>query len=215
MKTRSVLFDFDYTLADSSRGAIECAAYALENLGFSVPSDEEIRKTIGMSLAATFDTLAGEMPSPPHEEFTRLFVEQADRIMLDRIVLFDEVVPMIRELLAKDILLGIVSTKYRYRIQACLEREKLADSFSVIVGGEDIAVHKPDPTGLLIAMDNLGISPGETVYVGDSIVDAETAERAGVRFVAVLTGVTPGESFSGYQPFAVLNDLTALAGILC
>ena len=50
----------------------------------------------------------------------------------------------------------------------------------------------------------------EVLYVGDSVVDAETAGRAGVAFVAVLSGVTPLEAFSTCAKKTVLNNLTEL-----
>ena len=47
---------------------------------------------------------------------------------------------------------------------------------------------KPDPAGLIRLMKKLGVSPEETVYLGDSPEDARTAQNAGVDFVAVTWG---------------------------
>jgi len=77
-------------------------------------------------------------------------------------------------------------------------RENLLRFFQVIVGGEDVSAHKPDPQGLLAAVDRLGSRHAATLYVGDSVTDAETAKRAAVPFVAVLSGATPIEHFNGY-----------------
>ena len=49
-----VLFDFDFTLVDSSEGIIACIKYAFRKMGKSIPDDEKIRKTIGMSLDDAF-----------------------------------------------------------------------------------------------------------------------------------------------------------------
>jgi len=213
-KIKSVIFDFDYTLADSSRGVIECIAHAFINLKLPIPSSENIRKTIGMSLPNIFDTLAGKLSEPPYDEFNRFFVEQADKVMLDRIVLFAQVKPAIEQLLERNLVLGIVSTKFRYRIQAFLERENIDDAFSIIIGGEDTAKHKPDPTGLMMALKYLGCVPEEVIYVGDSTTDAETARRAAVLFVAVLTGVTTEQDFNSYSPYAVIPNLVSLSSII-
>jgi len=69
----------------------------------------------------------------------RLFIQRADAVMLDYIVLFDSVRPAVKQLIANGLALGIVSTKYRRRIEAFLKREKLTDVFNVIVGGEDVS----------------------------------------------------------------------------
>jgi phosphoglycolate phosphatase len=82
----------------------------------------------------------------------------------------------------------------------------------VIVGGEDITTHKPDPESLLLALHKLGASSGETVYVGDSVVDAQTAERVGTPFFAVLSGLTPREAFHGYKVVQVLSSVRDLPG---
>ena len=56
----AVVFDFDFTLADSSAGAIECISFAFQEMGLPRPLPEPIKATIGRSLADTFRTLAGE-----------------------------------------------------------------------------------------------------------------------------------------------------------
>ena len=107
-------------------------------------------------------------------------------------------------------MLGIVSTKYRRRIEGILERERLLDSFAVIVGGEDVSQHKPDPQSLLLALDRLGVPAREALYVGDSVTDAQAARRAGVPFVAVLSGTTPREAFRDCGVYKILADLRGL-----
>jgi phosphoglycolate phosphatase-like HAD superfamily hydrolase len=59
-------------------------------------------------------------------------------------------------------------------------------------------------------MEQLECSPESVVYVGDSVVDAELAQRAGVPLVVVLTGVTPREHFEGYNSIAVLENIGRL-----
>ena len=62
MNYRAVLFDFDYTLADSSRGIEDCANHALAELGLPAASARAVSETVGLSLAETFCRLA----APPH-----------------------------------------------------------------------------------------------------------------------------------------------------
>ena len=74
---QSVIFDFDYTLADSSEGVIECANYALGRLGLPAASDDAIRHTIGLSLPNTLTALAGDEYAGHGEEFMRIFLDMA------------------------------------------------------------------------------------------------------------------------------------------
>ena len=65
-----------------------------------------------------------------------------------------------------------------------------------------------------MAIEKLGKPPSQTVYVGDSVVDAETAQRANVSFVAVLSGVTPKTAFRDYAPLAIIDNLRMLPYLL-
>ena len=196
----AVIFDFDYTLADSSPGVIECVNFAFGRLGLRRASPESIRKTIGMSLSKTLEALAGPEHAPLSDEFYRLFVQRADEVMVESTRLYAHVSAAVRELKSLGLLLGIVSSKYRRRIEVTLGAADLLDSFDVIVGGEDVQDIKPSPVGLRKAIDRLTGSVDAALYVGDSTTDAETAKRALVRFVAVLSGVTLREEFA---PFPV------------
>lgn len=210
---RSILFDFDYTLADTSRGVIECINFALREMGLPQVSDEKARETIGLSLRETFlyvsDTAYGERSA----EFERLFVKRADMVMADLARMYEEAHESV-SLLRDQFHLGIVSTKFRYRIETILKREGLLSAFEVIVGGEDVVNHKPHPEALLKAVDALNLPPDEVLYVGDSVADAEAAQRASIRFVAVLSGVTKKEEFKRYSPAGIIDTIGELDGLI-
>ena len=211
---QSVIFDFDYTLADSSDAVIECANYALRRLGLPEAIDNAIRRTIGLSLPRTLTALAGEEHAGAGDEFQRLFTERADVVMHDLIVMYDFVSSITDVLMGSGIRLGIVSSKFRRRIERVLKRDDLEGRFEVIVGGEDVEELKPNPRGLLRAVDALSTPRERCLYVGDSVTDAETAQRAGVPFVAVLSGVTGREAFADYDSVNVLESAAELPGAL-
>jgi phosphoglycolate phosphatase len=211
---RAILFDFDYTLADSSQGVIDCIGYALRELGLPPVSDEAACSTIGLSLGDTLIALAGPQAASVSEAFARLFVERADRVMADQTVLLPRVGETLALLQGQGLDLGIVSTKYRYRIEGILRREGLLEPFAAIVGGEDVARHKPDPESLQLAMAKLDVGPEGVLYVGDSVTDARAARRAGVSFVAVLSGTTPREAFQRYAVCAAIESLAELPEVL-
>lgn len=197
-KYDAIIFDFDYTLADSSRGAIECIKYALNKLNKSEVKDELARKTIGLSLKDTYSYLTGDISVERQEIFSSLFIERADTVMADLTEVFkdvDEVITVLKE----HVKIGIVSTKFRYRIEEILKREKMYKLFDVIIGGEDVEEHKPNPEGLLKAIELIGSRKENILYVGDSITDAKTAINAGVEFIAMLTGITQKEQFLDYD----------------
>lgn len=217
MKNRDVqaaIFDFDYTLADSSEGAVECINFALREMGLAEASAEAACRTIGLSLKDTFLTLVGDREARRCDEFAGLFVQRADEVMVKLTVLYESVPATIEALRQSGLRLGIVSTKFRYRIEEILERENLLQFFQVVIGGEDVEQHKPDPQGLFKAIERLECSPASTVYIGDSVADAEVTKRAAVPFIAVLSGVTARESFDDYEAIEVLENLSQLPGLV-
>jgi phosphoglycolate phosphatase len=206
----AVIFDFDYTLADSSEGAVECINFALNEMGLDRVAPEAACRTIGLSLHETFLTLGEHHERKRCEEFHQLFVRRAEEVMANMTVLYESVPATIEALLKRDLRLGIVSTKYRRRITEVLLREDLLHGFEVVIGGEDVQQHKPHPQGLFEALEKLDCSPASAVYVGDSVVDAEVAKRAGVPLVVVLSGLTPKAHFDDYEPIALLENVSHL-----
>ena len=108
--------------------------------------------------------------------------------------------------------LAIVSQKRRDYIQGILARGDLLDAFDVIVGGGD-AAYKPNPEGLLLAVAQTDSIPQNCFYVGDSVTDAKTAQRAAVPFIAVLCGVTPRTAFDDYDVYAILEDVSEVLNL--
>ncbi len=213
MTPRAVLFDFDFTLGDSSDGIVECTNAALEALGLSPAAPDAIRRTIGLPLERMFEILTGsEEPAPP--EFRRYFVARADQVMVDRTTLYPGVHETLADLAGRGARLGIVTTKYAYRVHSILAREGLDSAFAVVVGADAVRRPKPDPEGLRHALKTVGASAGDALFVGDSTTDAAAAQNASVPFVGVLSGVTPVAAFADYPAVAMLSGVSDLPGWL-
>ena len=209
---RTIIFDFDYTLVDSARGTIEGVNYAFEEMGLPIASDDAVRRTIGLSLPDILTALAGDAYTKHVDEFTRLFFQRADETMVALAEFYAGVPQTVKALRGLGIHLAIVSQKTRRYIQPILEKENLLEAFEVIVGGGD-AAFKPDPEGLRLAVSQTGSVSANCLYVGDSVTDAETARRADIAFVAVLSGVTPRTAFENYNTYAILEDVSGLLGL--
>ena len=158
--------------------------------------------------------LLGEQHIGKIDQLKSLFIKKANEVMTDLTNLFTETPSVIKRLYDKGFKLGIVSTKFRYRIEAILSRENLLDYFEVIVGGEDVPNLKPHPASLLLAVKKLNLTSSEVIYIGDSVIDAETANRADISFIAVLSGVTTRKMFNKYQIKEVLNSISEIPELL-
>ncbi|MDH3604729.1 MAG: HAD family hydrolase, partial [Candidatus Tectomicrobia bacterium] len=71
----AVVFDFDYTLADSSNGIVKCIRHALDHLGLAPAPESRMRESIGLTLAATLTYLTGIEDAKTAAEFTHTFVQ--------------------------------------------------------------------------------------------------------------------------------------------
>ncbi|MDR2919594.1 MAG: HAD-IA family hydrolase [Tannerella sp.] len=210
MDYSAVLFDFDYTLADSSRGIVMCFQNVLQRHEYHDVEDEDIKRTIGKPLEDSFSILTGIENMDRLIMMRKEYVKEADVYMNGNTFLFPETLPVIESLREKGLKTGIVSTKYTYRIKSFLEENAPAAVFDIIIGGEDVSRHKPDPEGLLVAMDRLNVTRKQTLYIGDSVVDAETALNAGVDFIGVTTGATTETELAVYPHIKIINNLGVL-----
>lgn len=204
------LFDFDYTLADSSRGIVTCFQIVLNRHGYTKVTEEAIKRTIGKTLEDSFSILTGITDAEQLIGLRKEYSTEAATYMNPNTFLFPDTIPTLQRLKSQDAKLGIISTKYRYRIQSFLDEKVPYDCFSIIVGGEDVSSHKPDPEGLIYAINKLGVSSQEVIYVGDSIVDAETAQAARVTFVGVTNRVTTAEELRQYPHLKIISSLSDL-----
>ncbi len=207
---KAYLFDFDYTLADSSKGIVMCYRSILERHGHHGISDEGIKRTIGKTLEQSFSIMTGITDNETLAEYRKEYIAQADKIMTANTFLFPETIKVLKQLKEKGALVGIVSTKYRYRIMELLSKELPENFLDIIIGGEDVHEAKPSPEGLNLAMERLGMEKDNVLYIGDSTVDAETAMTAQVDFAGVLHGMTTREELEVYPHVLIGSSLDVI-----
>ena len=210
MRYTTYLFDFDYTLADSSRGITLCFRHVLERNGYAGVTDEAIRRTIGKTLEESFSILTGVTDPDRLAAFKAEYRREADVYMTPNTRLFPETLRVLRTLKERGAKIGIISTKYRFRIHDTMDQHLPADFLDIVVGGEDVSRAKPDPEGLLYAIRQLGVKKKRVLYIGDSTVDAETAQAAGVDFAGVTHGVTTADELAAYPHRRIMDSLTEL-----
>ena len=188
MKYTVYLFDFDYTLADSSRGIVTCFRSVLERHGYTGITDDMIKRTIGKTLEESFSILTGITDADQLESFRQEYSKEADIYMNANTILFPDTLPTLTHLKKQGIRIGIISTKYRFRILSFLRNHMPDDWFDIIIGGE-------------------------VLYIGDSTVDAGTAAAAGVSFTGVTSGMTTAQEFQAYPYDRIISTLGQLISV--
>ena len=134
MNYKTYLFDFDYTLADSSRGIVKCFRIVLTRHQYLTVTDEAIKRTIGKTLEESFSILTGITDPIQLEAFRQEYRLEADVHMNVNTQLFPDTLSTLKELKKRSARIGIISTKYRFRILSFLEEYQPEDFLDIVVG---------------------------------------------------------------------------------
>lgn len=214
MDYQAVIFDFDYTLGDATESIVAGYNFGLSAMGWPLPDREAVRRTVGHTLENGYTMLTGDDDPNRKKEFRALFVACAHELQPATTRLFPGAAELLGRLSALAVPTAIVTTKHSDMLRRVLERQNALDWFQVLVGGEQVALPKPDPEGLCFTLKALKVTPETALYCGDTVIDAETAQRAGVPFAAVLNGTTPAEAFSAFPHVCIAEDLMELQRFL-
>src|SRR5699024_6158034 len=120
------------------------------------------------------------------------FIELYAAVMSDMTHAFDGVNPLLEALEAAGLPWGIVTNKAGYLARPLLEQLGLWQRAASVVAGDTLAQRKPDPAPVLHACVEAGISPAQTVFVGDDQRDIQAGRDAGLYTVAVAWGYLDG-----------------------
>ena len=181
---QAILFDWDGTLVDSL-GAFH-RANATVMASFGLPFDEVVyRRNYAPDWRLMYLKLGvpGDRLDEANELWHATFAEDED------VVAFEGVTAALELLRDAGSRLGIVTAGHRAIVLPQLERTGLAELLDTRVFGDDLAVHKPDPAPLRMALDLLDLSdrPADVAYVGDAPTDMQMARAVGVRAVGITS----------------------------
>lgn len=210
MNYQAYLFDFDYTLVNAEVGILICYHHVMEQHGYPRAGDQVVKDTIGMTVEGAFTFLTGVDDEETLKQWRKEYSALSDEVMIPNTQLYPETMPVLRELKARGAKVGVVSTRRRERIDQMVKALHMEGVFDFILGGEDVTRHKPDPQGILMALDKLGLPKEQVLYVGDHVVDGQAAQAAGVDFAGVAQGSTPKEKLEALPHVKVMDTLSEL-----
>lgn len=195
----AVLFDYDGTLADSVPAVQHATNDTLRER--DLPTTDEAGILYGMQYETTrrFAYHSGrEEPDLLEALQDSFYLHLAERSELIRP--FDGALELVRELRDKGFRVGIVSNNPSHLIRGVLNHWAATELFDLVLGENDFYPRKPDPAGIRLALERLGLTPLRAAYVGDSDSDAKAARDAGVFALGVTWshhtyGLTPSSWF--------------------
>lgn len=184
-----VVFDLDGTLIDSAPEIHRVAQEVLAEHGLAPIDFPQLRSFIGNGVPVLVARILAAQGEPPegelHGRLCKRFLSKYEE-GFDLTTLYPNAATMIEALSAEGFPLAICTNKPEGPTRAVLAHFGLLQHFPVIVGGDTLPRRKPDPEPLLVALRQM--AGGDPLFVGDSEVDAQTAEHARVPFLLFTEG---------------------------
>jgi len=211
---KTVIFDLDGTLADTSGDLLEAANACFRALGhgdlLDMQADQATAFAGGRAMLRLGFSRLGVMDSEALIDvqlpiFTGIYGENIDH----HTVLYDGVRPAVQRLLDADYRVGICTNKPEGLAEALMQRLGMRDMFGALVGADTLPTRKPDAAPYLETVARVGGNVARSLLIGDTVTDRETARAAGVPSVLVTFGPT-GRDVMTLQPEALLDHYDQL-----
>jgi phosphoglycolate phosphatase len=203
-----LVFDWDGTLMDSEAHIVQCMQSAIADLALDVRSPEEIRDIIGLGLkeavAALYPDSGTELVGSLAAQYREHWLARAEEAALFPGV--EETLNLLRD---EGFRLAVATGKGRQGLDKVLTSTGL-DSLFEVTRCSDETQSKPHPRMLQEIMQEIGISPDETLMIGDTEYDMLMARNAKTHPVAVSYGVHSWERLQQHDPLVCLDQITEL-----
>jgi phosphoglycolate phosphatase len=209
----AVLFDLDGTLLDSRQDIAAACNHALVSAGRAALPVDEIGKFVGDGARRLVARAFGlEKDSPEVDPHLERFLRYYEAHPLDYGRAYPGVFEVVGQLAGTG--LGVCTNKGSAITVKILEALGLGAQFGAVVGGGDAEALKPSPLPVLLACSRLGVSPSETLMIGDSEQDVSAARAAGCYAIGILGGFQEEDRLRASGPDLLLPNFAALLGLI-
>lgn len=205
---RTVIFDLDGTLADTSGDLLAAANSCFRRMGLgdvlSHPEDAGVALRGGRMMLTAGLERAGQFSPATVDEFYPVLLEAYRDAIDHHTVLYPGAMAAVETLKSAGFGVGICTNKPEALADQLMRSLGVRDAFASLVGADTLPVRKPDPEPLFEAARRAGGDPARTLLVGDSDTDRSTSANAGVPSVLVTFGPS-GDDMSALKPEALLD----------
>ncbi len=188
MHYRAVLYDMDGTVLDTLDDLADSVNHSLAEFGLPAVSREHVRQSLGNGAAHLVNCSVPQNMDPVEkQELLSFYKAWYDSHCSIRTCPYPGILSLMEELKAKGVRQALISNKPDTAVQE-LVREYFPGLLELAVGESPLVRRKPSPDSVLAAAGQLGLEPSECVYIGDTEVDLQTAQNAGMDCIAVTWG---------------------------
>ena len=185
MPTRAILFDLDGTLIDQFEAIYKAFSQVIEEMGFLKPNFETVKKAVGGASEATMTKLIGKKYAVEAVQRLRPIFEKE---MLNGLKALPGSIEILRFCKNNNIRTAVLTNKHGPHARTACEYLNFVPPLEFVLGANDTKWKKPDPELTLLAIDRIKSTKKETIYIGDSPYDYNTAQNAGIPCSLVSTG---------------------------
>jgi phosphoglycolate phosphatase len=180
-----LVFDLDGTLVDSYEAITDALNEVRAAFGLGALAELAVRRLVGHGLESLLESQVGRTRL---DEAVRRFRERYAEVGVARTRALPGVPEGLRTLAAHGYRMAVATNKPARFARPILDALGLACWFDCVVGPDVVGATKPDPALLLHCLRALGVAPRHSRYIGDMVLDVETADRAGVPVLLVRGG---------------------------
>lgn len=215
MQFKAVFFDLDGTLADSLVDLAVSTNYVLQKHGFPAQPVSAYQYFAGDGIAKMIERA---MPAEAvcEETLCQLkadWLEYYGQHYADRTTAYEGLTALVCELKEKGVRLAVVTNKAQEMAEFVVHK-LFGDDFDIVLGLREGLPAKPDPTGIFMTMEELGVSAEDCAFVGDTGMDVSAGVNAGVYPIGVLWGFRKKEELVRFGAKAFANNAAELREIL-
>ena len=184
---QAVVFDMDGTILDTIDDLADSVNHVLRENGYPERTRDEVLRFVGNGIGKLVErALPQGHTLREYETVFAQFTGYYKMHMNDKTRPYEGVVLLMEKLKADGYKLAIVSNKFQDGVDEL--RRKYYSAVDVAIGERQGLAKKPAPDSVFKALELLGVPPKNAVYVGDSEVDFQTAQNAGIPCISVLWG---------------------------
>ena len=216
MKKRLIIFDLDGTLLNTIADIASATNAALLKLGYPTHSDSVIQSFVGNGIGKLLErALPEDKRTEENKNIIRQhFTAHYDKHNTDLSTPYPGIEEMLFTLHKAGVMLAVASNKYQIATEKLVSHYFPGIEFISVLGQRTGIPIKPDPEIVHEIMTKANVSKANTLYIGDSGVDMQTAHNSGIDAVAVSWGFRTREELLSYNPLAIVNHAEELEQLI-
>ena len=215
-RTKLIIFDLDGTLLDTLSDLANSVNYGLAQSSFPVHPVESYKQFIGNGINKLLERVLPEnQKTEQHiDRLKEYCLPYYDEHNTDYTKPYNGILELLEKLLSEGMMLAVASNKYQKATEKLIRQLFPDFPFAAVLGQREGIPVKPDPAIVYDILKITGQSAQETIYIGDSGVDMQTASNCGIVSIGVTWGFRPREELESAGAHFIVDTANEIFEII-